>query len=94
MTSEWEGCYERYDTRLNADTPFAIRESVTPVGNKSLTVLDALTFSSSPLSAAQLSYPLKLTQPTIYRVSYLNAVAGVSRAMGGAAPARPRPGSM
>ena len=61
-----------------------------PVGNKSLakslTVLDTLTFSSSPLSAAQLSYPLKLTQPTIYRVSCLDAVAGVSRAMGG----RPR----
>jgi len=81
------------------------------VGNKSLakslTVLDTLIFSSSPLSAAQLSYPLKLTQPTIYRilgtlarpeyvtrdadgpfyrVSYLDAVAGVSRAMGG----RPR----
>ena len=60
------------------------------VGNKSLvkslTVLDTLTFSSSPLSAAQLSYPLKLTQPTIYRVSYPDAVAGVSRAMGG----RPR----
>jgi hypothetical protein len=59
---------------------------VTPVGNKSLTksltVLDTPAFNSSPLSAAQLSYPLKLTQLTIYRASYLDAVAGVSRAMG------------
>ena len=93
---------------------------MTPVGNKSLakslTVLDTPTFSSSPLSAAQVSYPLKLTQPTIYRILgtlacpmlrqlaaqfretvhlameeggrivCLDAVAGVSRAMGG----RPR----
>ena len=43
-----------------------------PVENKSLakslTVLETLASSSSPLSAAQLSRELKLTRPTIYRI--------------------------